>query len=506
MRTFLFLLLLTPGWLWGQNAWNVIPTLSLQYNAIRDLITDQDEIVVYGVGLSNDAVLTQGLVVAKVDTTGVVLKEVFLTDSLGDKFSVDDRWGKIIKCSTGGYAATAATVYRKSAFLIKLDDNLEVDFIKEYPDTVNFSNYWYSLQEVSGGYLLYGVIQYPDYYHRGFIKYVDYSGEIIWERRYFNSDYGTFIFDLQPLSDSTFVFSTSETLEPIVTGQLAVVRSGLYKINLAGDLLDAWQSEPTPEIGYLRKIIPLENGDLITYGTSRKGATQWNNLELVQPTIARLDADYNTVWLRNFGRVTGLSTKHLLDLERTPDGNFVGVGQLIVKNGTQPSRGHGWVYKFSPAGDSLWGRNFPTPFLPDEDPNGGILYGVGALSSGNLVAGGYAENGQSRFCWLVKLTNDGCMDTLFCLTSAVGQLATPTEQVRLYPNPAHEQVVLDWPRGERGTVRVLDQLGQVRLMQSVQSADNQVIVSTAQLPAGIYFVEIQVAAQTVQVAKMVVQH
>lgn len=444
----------------AQEAWNVIPELSYPQSDITDMILDDDRIILYGDAFNNSVEWMQGLIVAKLDTFGNVIHQKFILDSLGDKLAVSDDWGKIICTSDGGYAATAATVFRKSAFLIKLDSALEVEFIREYPDSVNLSNFDYKPIEAPGGYLLYGSIQAPDYYGRGFVRYVDLEGNAIWEVLFENAFFGNRILDMARVSDSVFVCVTVEGLSPGGINVLQSGRSGIYHINLYGEILDAWQSEPEPEIGYLRKVVPLEEGSLITYGLSPKeivGTTRY-----VQPTLAGFDVDFSVIWVQNFGNIRRLAANHTFwDFAPTVDGNYVGAGRIGVKTGTEPSRAHGWLFKFSPQGDSLWGRHFPTPF-PDYFPHGGALYGVGVLPGGNIVAGGQAADSQHRYAWIVKMTNDGCMDTLFCEVTSTEDMPEPEipANVEIFPNPARDYLTV--AAGERvSSVRLFDTMGRL---------------------------------------------
>jgi hypothetical protein len=372
--------------------------------------------------------------------------------------------------------------------LIKFDAQLNIAFIKEYVDTTLVSNFWYNLREVKNGYLLFGVQQLADLKVVGFVKYVDYQGEPIWEKRYSFSDFDTYISDLQLLSDTSFVFITTETVDPGTFSQLGSIRSGIYKIDFTGEITHSWQSIPTPPTGGLLRVMPLEGGDVITYGVARKGVTQFGS-ELIQPTMTRFDTNFNVVWSYHFGRISSSSGKHLRKFGKTIDGDFVGVGQFGTKEGTAVTRGHGWIYKFSAEGDSIWGRHFPTPLLPDEVPNGGILYGVGTLSSGNIVAGGIANDAQSRYCWLVKITNDGCMDTLFCLTSAVESPEEEIVELRLYPNPASEYLRIASPV-EIKKITLFD-LSNKKIKEYHLRGKNTEISLPASLSAGVYRVFVQ---------------
>ena len=93
----LFTLILFTANLRAQSIWN--DTISLGYPRARitDMIVDNDTIIVYGTGFNNAIEYKQGLIIAKLDSSGNVLQNKILLDSLGDKLAVDESWGKIIK-------------------------------------------------------------------------------------------------------------------------------------------------------------------------------------------------------------------------------------------------------------------------------------------------------------------------------------------------------------------------------------------------------------------------
>ena len=124
---------------------------------------------------------------------------------------------------------------------------------------------------------------------------------------------------------------------------------------------------------------------IVTFGVAAKGYLNNGFTQLLQPTIAKFDNAFNVVSFHSFGPVRAETSVHSLrDFTQSLTSHFIGVGNTSEKTGNEPSRGKGWVYVFSPDLGSLWSCKITTP-LPDVFPNGGSFYGIGRLSSGNLI-------------------------------------------------------------------------------------------------------------------------
>ncbi|HFA50051.1 MAG TPA: hypothetical protein ENJ95_13665, partial [Bacteroidetes bacterium] len=148
----------------GQPGFNMLHDLDLPTNHLRKMLVHNDTVIGYGLAYPSDTVGSrQGLLLTKFDSNGVLLKSNLLLEPFGDFYSIGKNWGDITTTFDGGYAMTASALVGNSAYLIKIDHDLEVEFIKEYPDTVNLSNFSYKVLETKDGYLLYGDIQMPDF-------------------------------------------------------------------------------------------------------------------------------------------------------------------------------------------------------------------------------------------------------------------------------------------------------------------------------------------------------
>ncbi|MCC7504923.1 MAG: T9SS type A sorting domain-containing protein [Saprospiraceae bacterium] len=478
-----FFIMCQAACLTGQTGYNSLIDLGYPTNHFLHMCMRGDTIIGYGVAYKDTTQWQQGVLLVKLDSSGQIIDTTLVLDSFGDHLTLTSYYGDIIATTDGGYAMTTSTFYRNSVLLIKVDEILNIEFIKEFPDSINLTNYFWMLTEAPNGYLLYGLIQRPDYFHDGFIRYVDKTGETIWFKYLTTSNFDNGVLDLEMTSDTTFVAG-------MVNGTSASgAASSLWRYHIDGTLLDFWQSDSEPEMGYLREIIPASDGGLITYGLYVAyivpNSPGLPGTKMVQSTLTKFDTAFQIQWVRHFGPIKSLNSNIILrEFVSTPDGNYVGAGETSVKVGDEPSRRVGWLYKFSPEGDSIWSREVDAP-LPLEYINSGVFGGVGVLSSGSIVAGGAVNEGTKKYCWLVKVSADGCLDTLWCQAVAAPEVwVSESALPAVFPNPATYYLGFKLPDDWQGArVQLLAPDGRV-LRHTANPADG---MDVSELPAGLYF-------------------
>jgi len=351
------------------------------------------------------------------------------------------------------------------------------------------------------GYLLFGSMQRPDLTKVGMVKYVDASGELVWETLIEDSPYSTIVMDIKVQSDTTLLVLTSASLIPIMIASPNSSKSLMHVMNEIGSIGFTWESEPNPEVGYLQNIVSITDENIVTFGVAAKGYLNNTFTQLLQPTIVKFDIAFNVVSFHSFGPVRAETSVHSLrDFNQTTTGHFIGVGNTSEKTGNEPSRSKGWVYAFSSDIDSLWSRKITTP-LPDVYPNGGTFYGIGRLSSGNLIMGGTATDGDNKYAWIVKLTPDGCLDTLFCQTSsAPSPLKDAKNRLHAYPNPAFEAFWVELPDySEPSALSVYNAMGILVTRILLPEVADRVPVQSAGWQPGVYTVVHEASGARVRV-------
>jgi hypothetical protein len=468
----------------AQPGFNIVHDLGLDQNHLKEMIVKNDTIIGYGLAqIPDSSGWRQGLLLVKFDSSGNVLHDKFLLDTLGDHYGIGEIWGEIINTSDGGFAMTAAAFFRKSAFLIKLSNDFEVEFIKEYPKTNNLSNYNYKILEITGGYLLFGAIQRPNYKDNAFAQRVDNTGETIWFKYFGSENLNAAYNGGAKFNDSLYILVGGR--EILSGGSLSFIDI----INGEGEIIKSWFSSPSPDIGILRNIMVLPDGNLLTDGDYLADTTPFGT-DLYNSALSRMDTNFQVLSTHYYGTPVPLTGGiRFWDFEYTPDGYFVGAGKGVLPY--EQGENAGWLMKFDENGDSLWSQYVIAPF---EDPISDWHYlgGVGVLSSGSIVAGGEARNGQQQYIWLVKLTKDGCLDTLWCNpVSVIVEEKEEKEVLRVYPNPANQTMTVESESTlEEGVLRLIDLQGQTVITQALPFGSNRLSLEVGDVPAGIYFLEI----------------
>ncbi|MCI4649051.1 T9SS type A sorting domain-containing protein [Phaeodactylibacter sp.] len=435
--------------------------------------------------------------------SGILLNGMLFTDTVNvdtldpefSNFGITWWYGQILPTSDEGYLFTVVSS-RSNKVAVKLDSELQEEFRYEYEDSTNQSNFYcLAPVEVEDGYLLYGTAVTLDEYGEPYIRRINSTGETVWLKYYGQENVAEFLEDGAMQGDSVLVLGIGRDIEG-VTGGVNVIT----KVRVSdGEVLESWESPINPEMGWLRELTVLENGDIITYGDQYQGEDE-NGNRILQPTIARLDSNYQTTWVRTifkpFRQIIG---NEFRELKVVSDGNIVGSGDHYTKiQGEDVTAG--WLFKFTPEGDTLWSRSYLPLFEDFNFYTSGSFGRFAELPNGDLVTGGYATGDGDRSCWLVRTNSEGCIGQDSCeyLVHA-GQLLPPPAQSELsiFPNPASRHLTVTWPGGAptgTGQFTLYNMQGQAVWAVTKPSAPEVPLLLPELLP-GVYALRVEVEGQ-----------
>ena len=473
----------------AQPGYNIKTQLGLPSCLLQRTIIDNDTIVGYGLTWPAPSHL-QSLLVAKFDTSGNIISYRVIQDSLGDILDVGERYG-FISTSDRGYAF-AAKVSRGNGIFFKLNHDLEVEFRREFldkPDIVFYDG----LVELPGGYLMAGLSSRANLQHKdtdAYLRKIDKSGNLLWTRYYGEGNTLSEAFMGLVQLDSVRLAAVGGFGEKLSDweGSTATV----HILDTAGNVVSYHKPQPEGQLNRFGRGLRLPDGNLaVTY--SRNYGTQ--DIPRSRSALAKLDPQYNIAWYREIGPLQTDVYSQFGGIANTPDGGIIGAGGRKPYDNPLYGPTGGWLFKFSAAGDSLWSRlDYPPGAQTDKHEN--TLGDVGVLSSGSIVAAGLSNyNNQQYWAWLVKVSPDGCMDTVFCNTVPAFEPPRAVWQpgFSLQPNPTSGQLSAIFPETMRedGQITVFDATG--RKVSVVNfTGESRVELDLMGLPDGLYSVLVRV--------------
>lgn len=480
----------------AQPGFNQSYDLSSSYTFIEYILVDNDTIIFVGTSPSIDSPHIQSILIGRIDTTGQILQYVTIKDTLEDYLDIGE---KLIETADGGYAFTAAILIRNTDAFFKLKKDLTQELLVEFVDTTSLVVFYKDvIQLADGGYLLSGYATRLNHKRDGFVRRIDSQGNTIWLRYYGLPIQEELIFDIIQCSDTTFALCGTTGPDFF---DIESLRARIWLIDTAGVVLSNWDSVDSVLISGLFLLSPNADGGIIGFGWTFDGYNDWGD-EMEQPTLLKLDEDFNIEWLKRFGPAhSSFSIWH--DMKPTPDGNFIGAGRVAPYDVDDLNALlSGWLYKFTPEGDSIWARADRTEIPYESGIDDNYFGGVDFLSTGSVVAGGTSYVNGQFYGWIIKVTLDGCLDTLWC--QPVPASEPPAEKAaRIWPNPATDHFFLDLP-AESGMVQLtlVAPDGRVVHRQSMAQSSR---VSVSGLPVGLYYWHVAARNGPLASGKLIVQ-
>ena len=175
---------------------------------------------------------------------------------------------------------------------------------------------------------------------------------------------------------------------------------------------------------------------------------------------------------------------------------------LLLWGGYWPegNRPIGLVLKTNPSGKLLWSRHYYTRMDIDE-----YIYDIKPTpDSGYVFCGAAFDKENEQRAWIVKLDchgNDSITyyepDSACVVYSNITYYQSPiNEDIKVYPNPATDQVTLEFPQGlEVEAVALVNATGQV-LFREVLSASGQQSTAhhklqTSNFSPGLYWLKVR---------------
>lgn len=375
-----------------------------------------------------------------------------------------DFTSSIAQTDDGGFVV-AATTYSFSSdpgttsdwWLLRLDAQGDTLWTRTFPKPGNDRMYDVHVNR-DGSLLLTGWISMSGY-ARGTIMKVSAQGDSLWSFS-LGSGGNSFAQFSSELSDVRYVMAGAR----LFGNWQAWI--GLF--DTAGTLLNSYAYETPVLQSYAQRIYEHPQGGYLLGGRS---GTSLN----FSPFAARLNAQFDTVWTRNYRNTVDINTQEDdFPIAMTAEGGVTFGGQRLVNGQLMGS-----IYKTDTLGNIIWIRDFADPYEKKfvdaiTAPNGDFLFT------------GYARNFNSVSCeaYVVRCDTSGSTGS----TTSVPEPEVP--EVQIYPNPAiGEFMHLKADVARNRKIRLLDSTG--RVVISCDWNTTATSLSLTGLSDGLYLLEVR---------------
>jgi len=450
-----------------------------EYAAILlDVVVDSDStFVLYG--MSRDTFAgPQGIKFVRLDTFGNILSEKNYIDSsviLTTKLERQD----LIQTQDGGFAMMGGTLTATPVpYLLKVHGDLSFDFIKKYPLYGVYASNSGLLELSTGGYMLVGEQTIGDN-DDIFVIRTDAKGNQLWRKSYGGDDLQESVLGIRELNSNRFVLNGNHYHSS------ADVKSLLLEIDSLGNQLDEWESDKEYAIIFDYTILS-DSSWICSSGTWEYNAQY--GAYMSRPLVFRMDKHRNVMWTKKLGVL--MKYRHFTNMLPTHDGNYLATGEFLVQGTIKAAH-----YKFKANGDSLWMR-LDSAYVD----NGGAYFpktkviSSAMLPSGSVISVGYAERaspyGLMQVGFVMKISPDGCVDTLNCWPVANSQDIAQVKKVAVYPNPVGDYLTVNLPDyPHKAHIYFYDMTGRFLRKERVRHGANELGVND--FPKGMIFYEVR---------------
>ncbi len=508
LSVFLILIQGNGAFCFGQGGYNLSydQGKSLRFFSIEYF---NEHLFIAGIHTLNPGAFQEGFI-ASFDTLGSLIHWSAIIDDLSP-VTLNEESSHLI-CDSNIIAIPHGILHRPSIGMIRVDINGDILSMNEYDRPAGSVTSPRDITKVEDGYLITGwTTKLPDYLTDAFVLKTDLEGNQLWFRRY----------GLPGLRENPRTITVVDPNFYLISGTRYIenqtpryYRGWAVAIDSLGNVLWEWVADPedVPHEGVIAMQYDSERREWI-YVTTLRRPTMYpdRDYDLMAPYYVRRDSNMQLIDYREYGPY---AINHYFGvLEQSRDGGWIAAGRTTRTTDdyiSPVSSASGRVVKLSYDGTLEWSV-IDTAFYDPVLGSSSYLSGITESPTGSIYAVGWArkpdELGVDRsFGWLLKITADGCVDTLCTTTSLLDHIDRLQNPVRIYPNPAHDYVTIDAVPGMKEAARIHFYEITGRIISSRDILPGQTTIDTRSWPQGVYLWKVvQGDGVALQTGKLVIQ-
>ncbi len=405
---------------------------------LRNIMAYGDSLLITG-EIGRDSLGLSGYFVLRTDTLGKIGNIRFFRDPALEDHQLHDGREPVIINQTGNILLAGVFLARDDLFIMELTPSLDPLWYREYISDY-LTMYVQNVTEYDGMYYITGVVQTQNYDLDVFIQKVDHEGNKIWEKTYgVPSRHETGRAAI--IEDAGLTVMISESYDPTPT----IKNDTRYwirfmHIDTSGAIVRDWREEVTGYEGWSGTLLKYENDYIYTTNTIGE---ETNFGPLVGGQIVRRDSNFNVIWRKPFGQPDNHHNQ-LGDMTLSADSSCL----LVAGNIFDTDLGFSWARVMRVGLDGkLLCEVRDTGIWHPALGSSNRLEGIAESESGSIYAVGYTYRRANVYeGLLLKVTPDGCIDTLFTTTAIEDYIRLQEEKMVLYPNPARDEITIEVSR------------------------------------------------------------
>lgn len=427
-----------------------------------------------------------GQFIAKFDTTGSLLWHNVIYDSTQQSDLISNTPSRLgIGKNKELFLPCKYLDYNKLGAVIV--DSLGNELFQRFYNIDILWLLYFDVRYVDNNYYLFGLAEQSNYSFDVFILKCDRKGNFKWIKYFGQSNLDEVFGDVWVNPDNTFTINASASKDGWYTQNeiTGLNKPWVFTIDTSGDVLNQW-------FGSFNDVRTNGRGPLCRAGNGDFVIASYDIKEFpgsiipvrASPSVTRLDSNFNLVWKQNLTGFNNFEDKIQDMVYDSARDDFIVAGDQRIYHTSDSLSADAWFEKISGQGEIVWNQS-DTALYIGYGKQAHYTAGIAIAPSGSLYVAGWVysneNNGQG---WIIKVTPDGCSDTLCTITSLENQIVEKQKRIFIHPNPVIDELHLFIPDEiNTSRVEILNVQGESIERENLHHGEN---ILSLKCPPGIY--------------------